>query len=140
MLNYHSVFSASYEPSMLDIRIENPLRQTIAPAKLRGAFSTTSHVMPSLRDTHNTCDLAQEGCGSVSIIHGLGSSPKSFGSRGSEVTFSKKCLILSSELCIALQLYKPVKSFLMIIGKKSKRYLDANGIVTFLGTSDKENV
>jgi hypothetical protein len=31
-------FSASYEPSMLDIRMENPLRQTIAPAKLRGVF------------------------------------------------------------------------------------------------------
>jgi hypothetical protein len=45
-------YSASYEPSMLDIRIENPLRQTIAPAKLRGAFSTTSHVMPSLRNIH----------------------------------------------------------------------------------------
>jgi hypothetical protein len=53
-LSYHSVFSASYEPSMLDIRIENPLRQTIAPAKLRGAFSTTSHVMPSLRNTQHT--------------------------------------------------------------------------------------
>jgi hypothetical protein len=31
-------FSASYEPSMLDIRIENPLRQIIAPAKLRGVL------------------------------------------------------------------------------------------------------
>ncbi len=30
-------FSASYEPSMLDIRIENPLRQTIPPVKLLGA-------------------------------------------------------------------------------------------------------
>ncbi len=34
MFNDGSVFRASYEPSMLDIRIENPLRQTIAPVKL----------------------------------------------------------------------------------------------------------
>lgn len=39
---------SSYEPGELDIRIETPLRQTIAPGKLRGSFSTTSHVMPSL--------------------------------------------------------------------------------------------
>jgi hypothetical protein len=38
MLIDRSLFSASYEPSVLDIRIENLLRQTIAPAQLRGAF------------------------------------------------------------------------------------------------------
>jgi hypothetical protein len=35
LFNDGSVFSASYEPSMLDIRIENLLRQTIALSKFR---------------------------------------------------------------------------------------------------------